>query len=202
MPEQGRRDAVGLRGRGNFHSESSASLLHLSGPDLDIERAGVEERLTQGLKIFGTQVIHVGGEQDDFSGLCGTRRSDQTKCIGIGRGVASSGSPGSSIEWPPASRRCSGREYPEENRSSWGGSFTYHRTDRRDLQPLQQNGGSRGWNWNYSVSRSNPAAAQGDRPVINPGDAQLLKPLDSGDDIYQRIHSSHFVQRHLIPGRP
>jgi len=48
------------------------------------------------------------------------------------------------------------------------------------------------------VSRSNPSTAQRDRPVINAGDAQLLEPLDSGDNIYQRIHRAHFVQWHLI----
>ena len=62
--------AIGLAGgTDDLHPETGAALLHLGGPDLDVQRAGGEQRLPQRLEIFRTQIIDVGGEQDDFARL-------------------------------------------------------------------------------------------------------------------------------------
>jgi hypothetical protein len=49
---------------------------------------------------------------------------------------------------------------------------------------------------------AHPAAAYGHWAVVYAGDTQLLEPFDAGNDVDERIHGPHLMQRHPIGGQP
>ena len=48
------------------------------------------------------------------------------------------------------------------------------------------------------MRRLHPAAADRDRPVVDAIDAELLEALDRSYDVYQRVHRTDLVERHLL----
>jgi hypothetical protein len=59
VSEQRGGDWFSVGWRRDFDSESGATLLHLGGPDLHIQRAGGEQSLTQGLEVLRTEIVQI-----------------------------------------------------------------------------------------------------------------------------------------------
>ena len=127
VPEQCRGDLVGVSWSGNLDPESGAAFLHVRRPDLHVQSTGTEERLTQRFQVLGTEVVHIGGEQDNISGFRRSRGDDQPESVGIARRVPSSCTPSARSGCSPVTRRRARREDPQERSTSWSRRLTSYR---------------------------------------------------------------------------
>jgi hypothetical protein len=67
----------------DFDSKTGPALLHLCGPHLNIQRAGLEQRLAQRLEILWTEVVQIGGQQNDVRSFGGCQSDEQPKGVRV-----------------------------------------------------------------------------------------------------------------------
>jgi hypothetical protein len=48
------------------------------------------------------------------------------------------------------------------------------------------------------MCRTHPPTAHCNRPIVDPGDAELLKSFDRSNDVDQGINRSHLMERNAI----